>query len=85
MHCFDASKPDRLQTRGLDMGEATKESQTPILLSPSEAAAKLGLSVKQITRLANFQEIGHVRLGDQIYFTEASLQEWVVRNTSKVW
>jgi excisionase family DNA binding protein len=65
--------------------EATRESAIPILLSPPEAAERLGLSIKQITRLANFQEIGHVRLGDQIYFTEASLQEWVVRNTSKVW
>jgi hypothetical protein len=65
--------------------KATKESQAPILLSPPEAAARAGLSIKQITRLANFQEIGHIRLGEEIYFTETSLQEWVARNTSKVW
>jgi hypothetical protein len=57
----------------------------PILFPLEKAAAKLGLSKKKLEHLAGIQDLAHLEIDGELYFRLEALQEWVVRNTSKVW
>lgn len=63
-----------LSTR-LVKGQLPKESETPLLLSLSEAAKNLGLSVKTIRRMVDSQKILAKRIGSRVLIPVSQLAE----------
>jgi excisionase family DNA binding protein len=56
---------------------------TPILLTKKEAAERLRISVRSLDRLRSQEQLRTVQVRGTVRITEAEVERFIVRNTTK--